>query len=102
MAKVRFSPRALQDVEDIASYTLEKWGERQAAVYLDRLHDAWALLAARPELGTERPALQRPGIRFHPSGSHVIAYRVDDLGVLVLRILHGRMDAGRHLVEGED
>jgi toxin ParE1/3/4 len=39
----------------------------------------------------------RPGYRKYLVGSHVLFYRVTNTDVVVVRILHQRMDVERHL-----
>jgi len=39
----------------------------------------------------------RPGLRMATSGRHCIFFETDDSRVLVVRVLHDRMDYGRHL-----
>jgi toxin ParE1/3/4 len=39
----------------------------------------------------------RGGYRKYTAGSHILFYRVVDVGIDVMRILHGRMDFERHL-----
>jgi toxin ParE1/3/4 len=47
-------------------------------------------------LGREREDL-RPRLRVTASGRHRIFFEVDGSRVLVIRVLHDRMDYGRHL-----
>jgi plasmid stabilization system protein ParE len=42
--------------------------------------------------------MSRPGHRIVPVRSWVIWYREQESGVLILRVLHGHMDADRHLL----
>ena len=38
-----------------------------------------------------------PPARLHPYRSYLIVYLLDDEGVLIVRIMHGRQDWERHL-----
>lgn len=68
----------------------------QAARYRDSLEDCFALLAANPRMG--RPAHRiAPGVRRHEHGSHVIFYRRDADGVLILAVVHARSLHGLEL-----
>jgi toxin ParE1/3/4 len=40
-------------------------------------------------LGRHSPTI-RPGLRRHEHGSHVILYKEDDDGVLIVAVVHGR------------
>ncbi len=90
------SPRARADIEDIWNYTVGQWGERQAEIYLRLLQAAVDAVASDPEVGQTCDDVQ-PGYRKYRVGSHVMFYRVNPNTVVVVRILHQRMDVGRHL-----
>lgn len=83
------------DLEAIAEYTIERFEIEQARVYRDELKMCFEELADNPKLG--RPAEQfGPGLRRFEHRSHIVFYQPGDAGVLVVRVLHYRMDATRH------
>jgi toxin ParE1/3/4 len=90
------SPRARADIDDIWNYTVGHWGERQAEIYLRLLEAAVDAVVSDPKVG---PACDdvRPGYRKYRVGSHVLFYRATANTVVVVRILHQRMDVERHL-----
>jgi toxin ParE1/3/4 len=90
------SPRARADIDDIWNYTVERWGERQAEIYLRLLKAAVDAVAKDPDIGRECDEV-RAGYRRYTVGSHVLFYRVIATAVVVVRILHQRMDVERHL-----
>lgn len=96
MAEYRLSPAAERDLESIWTYTLGQWGGKQADRYIDFLTSAFAELADSPETA---PACEhiRPGYRRWGVERHMIYFRVTDHGIAVIRVLHDRMDAARHL-----
>jgi toxin ParE1/3/4 len=90
------SPRAQADIDDIWAYTIEHWGERQAEIYIRLIKAAVDAIATDPDVG--RPCDDvRPGYRRYAVGSHLLFYRVTAAAVIVVRILHQRMDVERHL-----
>jgi toxin ParE1/3/4 len=90
------SPRAQADIDDIWEYTVERWGERQAETYIGIIKEGVDAIAANPAVG--RPCDDvRPNYRRYPVGSHVLFFRVRADEVVVVRILHQRMDVDRHL-----
>jgi len=96
MAEYRLSEKASYDLDDIADYTFETFGERQADKYGSELLNIFVALAARPFMG--RPANElAPELRSYPFQAHVIYYAVETNGVLIVRILHRSRDAKRHL-----
>jgi toxin ParE1/3/4 len=97
----RFSQLAEADLLEIGAYTLRKWGEDQVVRYLDDLEACCEMLADSPALGRACDDI-RPGLRRMESGLHVVFYRQETGGILVLRILHQRMLLPRHVMEGEE
>ena len=90
MPTVRFSNRALADLDSIVGYTIHRWGEVQAALYVGQLEAASQRLADIPTLG--RPCDHvRPGLWRTEAGSHVLFFRREGEALLVCRILHARM-----------
>jgi toxin ParE1/3/4 len=73
-----------------------KWGKTQAERYLDELNSSFETLAMAPQLA---PAcdMVRTGYRRHRVSRHVVYYRLESATVIVVRVLHERMDAARHL-----
>ena len=91
------SPRAQRDVEDIWDYTVEHWNVRQAETYIRQIKFAIETVAAEPKIARACNDI-RPGYWKYPAGSHVVFFRLTDNGTIdVVRILHSRMDFGRHL-----
>ena len=94
MAKYLLSRRAVADIEAIAEYTMQRFGIDQARRYRDDLHSSFKQLADNPRMG--RPAEQlSTGLRRLEHQSHVIFYNRTDEDVLIVRILHSRMDVPR-------
>jgi toxin ParE1/3/4 len=94
--RLRLSPRARIDLDEIWNYSARAWSVEQAEAYLDALGQTLALLTANPRLGRDAGDI-RPGYLKFPTASHVIYYRLSERTLDVIRILHRSMDAGRHL-----
>jgi len=88
------SRRARSDLVEIWNYTTDRWGVEQARRYAEILRGA--MDANNPQLGRACDQV-RPGYRKYAAGSHLLFYRLTPLDVHVVRILHRRMDAYRHL-----
>ena len=95
MKKLVFSPAAEDDIDSIWTYSAENWGPDQADRYTDEIQDACLTLASGRRQG--RDVDVRPGYLKCLTGSHVIYYRVREDQIVVIRVLHGRQDVGRHL-----
>jgi toxin ParE1/3/4 len=87
------SPVAKRELAEIWLYTAERWGIDQAERYVRDIERD--LEAAANNSPRARPIDQFWRIG---SGHHVCVFdRRDDGTVYVIRILHERMDVGRHL-----
>lgn len=91
MARAVLTAAALRDVAVIADYTEANWGAPQAQLYLDALELKLVHLAAQPSLGRTRDELGE-GVRSAVFESHILYFRRERAGILVLRIQHARQD----------
>ncbi|MEX2499757.1 MAG: type II toxin-antitoxin system RelE/ParE family toxin [Wenzhouxiangellaceae bacterium] len=96
MAEYRLSRRAAMDLEAIAEFTINRFGIGQARQYRDELKACFENLAENSAMGRRVEQLAK-GLRRFEHGSHIVFYVPVDDGVLVVRVLHYRMDARRHL-----
>ena len=96
MAEYRLAPRAQRDMEHIWRTTAKAWGIDQADRYTDVLAAAFAALAEAPERAAACDHI-RLGYRRRNVERHAIYFRTTPYGVDIMRILHDRMDAIRHL-----
>jgi toxin ParE1/3/4 len=101
VARVRFSRHAETDLLGIVAYSVRTWGEDQALRYVDGLEAFCRMLADNPSLGRRWDDVRR-GLRRMESGQHVLLYRQEAGGILVSRILHGRMLPNRYAMDDED
>jgi toxin ParE1/3/4 len=90
------SESAQSDIGDIVSYTTLNWGAAQARAYLNRITAAIEALAERPQVAVSFDHRGRTYLRKRV-GSHAVFARVDEHALVVMRILHVRMDTPRHL-----
>ena len=96
MRDLRFSRRADADLADIADYTIATFGTAQARKYRDQLRACFDSLRENTLLGRTAEDLA-PGLRRIRQQAHVVFYVADDERVLIVRVLHHRMDFERHL-----
>ncbi len=96
MAEYRLSPAAQRDLDGVFDYTVAEWGLAQALRYTDLIEAACADLAEAPQGAPGCDGIRR-GYRRRSVEQHVIYFRVTSYGIVVVRILHQRIDAGRHL-----
>ena len=96
MAELRLSPAALRDLEGIWRYTAEQWGVAQAERYLDVLNVAFGAIASNPQAAPRCDHI-RAGYRRQWVEQHVAYFRMEAGAVVVVRVLHQRMQAARHV-----
>lgn len=96
MAELRLSRRAASDLAEIADYTIAEFGIDQARRYRDQLQACFQSLLANPTLGRSAEEVA-PGLRRIRQQAHVVFYRVERDGLLIVRVLHHSMDFERHL-----
>jgi toxin ParE1/3/4 len=87
---------AEDDLRRLLATSSVMWGKEQRDVYVERLMAAMSELPVHPFLGRARDELS-PGLSGLRSGAHVIYYRSDERTVMIVRLLHERMDPARHI-----
>jgi toxin ParE1/3/4 len=96
MAEYRLAPTAERDMEQIWRFTARKWGVDQAHRYTDKLTAAFGTLAEAPDRAQACDHI-RSGYRRRNVERHAIYFRKTPRGIDIMRVLHDRMDAARHL-----
>ena len=97
MPKLQLSKAAEDDIASIADYTIFKFGIGQAQKYRNGLIDSLAKIAHNPELGQIFILPNGIGLKRFRYKSHIVFYKENSSGILVVRILGGMMDFKRHL-----
>ncbi len=91
----KLSKLASKDLEKIIRYTIETWGLEQGKKYDSLLIDAMNKACNEPKRGRSTEKIT-PNTKKWPVGRHFVIYRPTTYGILVLRILHEKMDISRH------
>jgi len=92
MAKVIFRQEAINDLNDIWTYTYEKWSEKQADTYYATIKMTCNGIGENPALGKEYHGINRKLLGL-TSGKHIIFYQqISNERIEIVRILHERMD----------
>lgn len=93
MAELVFSPKAIEDLQEIKAYIADELCNEQAAAHtvskiLKRMH----ILADFPESGAPLSSIVEvdTNYRFLVCGSYTAFYRCEDDKAYVVRILYGR------------
>jgi len=96
VGKFHLTNRAVTDLSDIADFTIQSFGIEQARFYRDGLNNCFEILADNPHLGRSAAELA-PNLKRSEYQSHVVFYVPRNTDILIIRILHQRMDFKRHL-----
>jgi toxin ParE1/3/4 len=96
VATFRLSKDAKADLANIASYTVAQWGKTQAHDYINGLLERAQQLADQPLIGRQHSELGA-GVLAFKYESHIIYYTRLESHITIVRILHKRQDAARHL-----
>lgn len=100
MLKVVIRPKAQGDLKEIWSFTLKTWSREQANRYLAIINAAISELRRRPELG--RPCEDvSPGLLRRKVERHIIYFRHLQENLLIVRVLHERMQVKAHIANDE-
>jgi toxin ParE1/3/4 len=91
----RITPRALNDLKNIGRYTLKKWGKTQRNRYLSELDQRLAWLAEHPDLGKNRPDIDK-NYYCYPHKSHIVFYTKNEGGINIIGIPHQAMDIAQY------
>jgi toxin ParE1/3/4 len=95
MNSYRLSRLAAADLQEIAEYTIERFGIMQARRYRDSLKTCFVQLASKPALGRRVEQLMN-GLQRFEHQSHVVFYISEPENILIVRVLHSSMDVPRH------
>lgn len=99
MAKVILRQKAIDDLNNIWKYTIEKWSEKQADKYYATIKFACKEIGENPDLGKEYFGINRNLLGLK-SGKHIVFYHlISENEIEVIRILHERMDLKNRLTE---
>lgn len=97
MAKYRLTNEAVKDLEEIWSYTKQKWSLEQADRYYNLIIDEIEFVSSNPLLGRSIDHVKE-GFRSTKVKSHLVFYKQHkDDTILIVRILHQNMDCEKRM-----
>lgn len=97
MTNLKFTNKAVDDLNCIWEYTLEKWSSEQAEKYYNMLINHCRRIAKNPDLGKNYEGV-RGDLFGLKCSRHIIFYRKDtDNSIEITRILHKSMDLKNRL-----
>jgi toxin ParE1/3/4 len=97
MPSYRFTNEAVKDLEEIWFYTKQKWSHEQADRYYNLIIDEIEFIALNPLSGRSIDYIKE-GYYSTKVKSHVVFYKqLEEDMILVVRILHQRMDCEKRM-----
>lgn len=87
---------AAKRMHEISLYTVENFGLKQCDIYLDALAEGFMMLSLSPTAGKLFDGLPL-NLRHHRIQKHVVYYYEITSGIVIVDILHERMDPKLHL-----
>jgi toxin ParE1/3/4 len=97
MTKYRFTNEAVKDLEEIWSYTKQKWSFEQADRYYNLIIDEIEFISSNPLLGRSIDYI-KTGYRSTKVKSHVVFYKQHENDtILIVRILHQSNDIEKRM-----
>lgn len=96
MTHLELTEIARADLKSIRRYSERAWGSDRTAEYMVAPRDAMKALLVGTVVSRKRDDL-RPGLQMATSGRHCVFFEADQSRILVVRVLHDRMDFQRHL-----
>lgn len=98
MTNYDLTPEAAEDLYKIWEYTVDTWSETQADKYYTQLIAAFKEISSHPDTTGKQYNLIYPGLRGYHAGKHIVFFVKERCGrLLIVRILHEKMDYQRHL-----
>lgn len=99
---IKISKPAEIDIKDISLYTLKQWGKAHKTAYLGLFKNLFLDLSYHAEsiqpLIKDRTEIYA-GLLSYRINQHVVFFRNTKHEILIVRILHTRMDPEKHLNE---
>ena len=105
MAEIRFSPEAINDLEQTKTYITEELGSAPAAIHtVTEIMKRIRMLSVFPEAGTPLSSIVSYDLpyRFLVCDKYLAFYRYEQDTVYIVRILYGKRDYLRILLNKPD
>jgi toxin ParE1/3/4 len=91
-----FSKEAENDLVEIYRYGFINYGENKADQYIETLKEKCQFLAGVPNFCPDRDEFN-PSVKIHHHRKHLIIYVIENDDILIIRVLHDRMDIQQHI-----
>jgi toxin ParE1/3/4 len=96
MSRYVFSNEAENDLVEIYRYGFITYGENKADLYIEALKEKCQFIADMPDICPDRDEFNPP-VKIYHHKKHLIIYIVETDFILIIRVLHERMDIQQHM-----
>lgn len=97
---VKLTDRAHYDLQEIESYSLQRWGRKTANRYLEDIQTALSLLQEKPDLLRHDSNISTP-FKLYRVREHFMICTEREGVLVILTIKHGQMDLSSRILELE-
>ncbi len=97
---VKLTERAHYDLQEIEDYSVQRWGRKTAARYLEDIQTALSLLQENPDLLRYQSDISTQFTFYRVREHFLVCTKLKDV-LLVLTIKHGQMDLPHRIGELE-
>lgn len=97
-AKLLLTQRAVSDLLDIEAYSIDHWGKRTAAKYLQQIELGLQLVREDPNVLRKFERLPDE-LQYYRVSKHLLVCDVRPMSIVVLTVIHGSMDIPNRLAE---
>jgi len=98
---IKLSNPAEADLQNIADYTLKEWGKLQKVFYLNLFKQSFLSLSQNHEahglLIKNRDDIDA-GLQSYGIKNHIVYFRETKTELMIIRILHSRMDPEKNII----
>lgn len=93
----RLTPEAKDSLKSIGKITHKQYGKKQRDIYLKLLDDGFNHLTEFPNRGIARPEIHST-LRSYPVKEHIVYYLTKQDHIVIVDVLHKRMESSRHII----
>lgn len=97
-SKLLLTRRALQDIQGIFDYSVERWGKRVAEKYLDDIESGLDRVKTQPALLRPEPDFHE-ALTFYRVNKHLLVCDARPESIVVLTVVHASLDIPARLAE---
>ncbi|MFT5300925.1 MAG: plasmid stabilization system protein ParE [Mariniblastus sp.] len=97
---IQLTERTLQELVSIEDYSIDTWGKKVAARYMDDFESALQRISDNPGLLREEPSLHKY-LYFYRVNKHLLVCDVQPTIIFVLTVLNANMDIPDRLIQLE-